>query len=131
MGSSRVESSTKAWTINDREIAFNLEKTPATKGRTQDPIWKLNIPKLMPMIPVACPKTTKEKLDKSIFINAKECRPSIQEIIDTVNYLEADRPPNRAFIYAYKTHGMKLEIELPHRNMDEHRIDNTIDNSVS
>lgn len=129
MGSSPIESNTKTWTVNDREIAFNLQKPTSAKGRTSELKWLVNIPKLMPMIPVAEPKETKHSLDKTIFCNAKECMPTIKKQITTINYLTANRPPNRAFKFALKSHGMKMEVELPFRNMDDRRIDNTIDNS--
>lgn len=129
MGFSKIESSTKPWAINDRELGYNLEKTPKSFGRTQDLRWKIYVPKIMPLIPMDVPKEVKETMDDSVFLNAKACKPSLQKTIITQNYITVNRPPNRAFKYAWKKHGMKLEIEVSYRNIDLLRVDNTVDNS--
>lgn len=129
MGFSRLESSTKPWSVNETEIAYNLEKTVNSYGRTQNAKWKINIPKLMPLIPIAPPKDVKEPLPRSIFCNAAECMPSIQSQIVVQNYLIVDRPPNRSFRYAWKKHGMKHEVNIQFRNIDKINVENTLDNS--
>lgn len=123
-------SSTERWSMNEVEIAYNLEKTPSTRGKTEDPVWKLNIPKIMPLIPIACWVDSKDSLSKSIFANAPDCMPVVQQIITVRNYIEVTRPRNCSFTYKYKPHRMKVEVNALYKNIDDIRITNTIDESV-
>lgn len=123
-------SATEKWSMNETEIGYNLEKTPKIRGLTEAKVWKLNIPKLMPLIPVACWKDTKDKLSKSIFANAPDCMPVIQTTITTRNYIEVTRPRNCSFTYKFKPHRMRVEVNAMYRNIDDLRITNTIDESV-
>ena len=48
---------------------------------------KANIPKLMPKIPLGNPSSSVGSINKSIFCNANECRPSPSSTIRKQNYV--------------------------------------------
>lgn len=125
-----VGSNIKRWNLGKTEIAYNLEKTATTTSSTEAPEWKLYIPKIMPMITMGLPKETTVQLPASPFINDKGCKPVINSTIKSRNYLLASRPANCSFAYARKRHGIELEVEVLHENLDNLRITNTIDNST-
>ncbi len=129
MAGSSIGSNIEGWSLNKTEIAYNLEKTAATHGDTEASQWKLNVPKIIPLIPVGLPKETVAQLSSSIFINDKACKPVVQKSIKTRNYLVATRPANCSFKFQHKKHGIQLEVEILHENLDNLRITNTIDQS--
>ena len=130
MAGQSVGGNIKPWSINKTEIAYNLEKDAKTTSSTEAAEWKLNVPKIMPMIAVGFPKETNVQLSSAMFINEKSCKPVIQSSIKERNYLKATRPANCSFRYARKKHGIQLEVEVLHINLDNLRITNTIDNST-
>jgi hypothetical protein len=121
----------KSWSLNDTEIAYNLEKDAKTTSSTEASEWKLYVPKIMPLITKDYPKETTVVLSSAMFANEKSCKPVVQKSIKERNYIVATRPDNCSFAHAYKTHDMKLEVEVLHENLDNLRITNTIDNSTS
>lgn len=123
-------SSTQKWSMNETEKAYNLEITEDTKSPTEDEEWKLNIPKVMPLIGIACWKDIPTGLPSSIYANAPDCRPVVQATIITQNYIKVKRPRNCSFTYRYKCHRMQVEVNALYKNIDEIRITNTIDNSI-
>lgn len=129
-GSSGENGNLEQWSLSDTERAINLEISPATKTHTESAIWKLYVPKLMPLIPQGTPKETPCTLADSMFINDPACRPVVQQRIMSRNWLNASRPANASFQYPYKYHGMALEVEVLNRNPNNLRITNTTDNSI-
>lgn len=129
MAGSSSGSNIESWHLNKTEIAYNLEATASTQGDTEAAQWKLNVPKIMPLVAVGIPKETVTALSPSIFINDKACKPTIQNSVKTRNYLVATRPANCSFKFQRKKHGIQLEVEVLHENLDNLRITNTIDNS--
>lgn len=124
-------SNIESWHLNKTEIAYNLEKTATTLGDTESAEWWLYVPKIMPLIEKGLPKEIVEPLSANgMFLNVPECRPAVQTSIKSRNYIKATRPANCSFQYQYKTHDMRLEVEVLHENPDNLRITNTIDNSV-
>ena len=129
MAGSSTGSNLERWYLNKTEIAYNLEKTAQSYGDTEAASWKLYVPKIMPLITMGIPKESTEQLSSSMFINEKSCKPTIQSTIKTRNYILATRPANCSFRYQFKKHGIQLEVEVLHQNLDNLRITNTIDNS--
>lgn len=120
-----------SWHVTDTEIGYNLEKDDITKGDTQAEEWKLYVAKIMPLIEKDHPKDTPTTLQvSSLFLNVKDCWPTINTLIYSRNYVVASRPANCSFTYPCKMHNMQLEVEVLHSNLDNLRITNTIDNSV-
>lgn len=130
MASSSHVTNTSAWRVNEIEVGYNLEKTAKTAGLTEEKTWKVFIPKILPLIMLDIPKDTPESLSASVFINAKDCKPTVQPMIKTRNYVMVTRPANRSFTYKYKTHGMELEVDVLHGNLDNLRISNNVDKST-
>ena len=58
MAGSSSGSNIESWHLNKTEIAYNLEATASTQGDTEAAQWKLNVPKIMPLIAVGSPKET-------------------------------------------------------------------------
>lgn len=130
MAGSSIGTNIKRWYLSDLEICFNLEETPDTYSSTEAALWKLFVPKIMPLMEMGLPKETPVQLSDSLFINDKACKPSINSVIYQRNYLKATRPDNCSFAYELKFHTMKLEVEVLHVNLDNLRITNHIDNSI-
>lgn len=130
MAGQSIGGNIKPWSLNKTEIAYNLEKTAKTTSSTEAAEWKLYVPKIMPLITMALPKETTVQLTSSMFVNEKSCKPVVQSAIKERNYLKATRPANCSFAHARKKHGIKLEVEVLHQNLDNLRITNTIDQST-
>lgn len=119
----------ESWSLNKTEIGYNLEKTASSYGDTEAAEWKLYVPKIMPLIDMGIPKETTVQLSSAIFINEKSCKPTVQSTIKSRNWLKGTRPANCSFRYQYKKHGIQIEVEVLHENLDNLRITNTIDQS--
>lgn len=130
MAGQSTGSNIKGWSLNKTEIAYNLEKTASTRGDTEAAEWKLFVPKLMPLITKGIPRETVEPLSSAMFLNAPDCKPTVQASVKSRNYVVASRPANCSFAYRHKTHDMQIEVEVLHNNPDNLRITNTIDKSV-
>lgn len=120
---------TRRWALNYTEVAFNLEKDPSIKGLTEEQKWKVNCPKIMPLIPIEPWREDDDNLDDSLFINDPSCKPQVTKKIKIRNFMIVTHLLNRPFIYKYKPHKMKVEIDLPYGNMDNPHITDRIDNS--
>ena len=55
---------------------------------------KVYIPSIMPQIAMGTPRITPVSLNKSCFINAGDCKPSIASMINSQNYATAKAPYN-------------------------------------
>ena len=130
MAGQSIGSNIKPWSLGKTEIAYSMEKNRQTYGRTEDPEWKLYVPKIMPLITKGDPKETTFSLRSSIFVNEASCKPVIQTSVKVRNYIKASRPANCSFKYPRKPYDMQVEVEVLHNNPDNLRITNTIDNSV-
>lgn len=130
MAGSSIGGNLERWHLSDTERAFNLEETPTSISHTESPLWKLYVPKLMPLMTKGCPKTTPVTLTDTMFINDKPCKPVVQKQIYQRNWLEAGRPANCSFAYPWKPHDMPLEVEVLNKNLENLRITNTTDNSI-
>lgn len=130
MASSSIVSNIQPWSLGEREVAYNLEKTAKTRGLTEAKVWQLYVPKLIPRITKGLPKETVCALSKAPFINAADCKPVVQSSCKQRNYIEVKRPDNHAFTYKYKTHDMLLQVDVLHQDPDNLRISDVVDNSV-
>lgn len=130
MAGQSIGTNIKPWSLGKTEIAYSMEKTPNTYGRTEDAEWMLYVPKIMPLIDKGIPTEKSYNLRPSLFVNEASCKPVIQTTIKTRNYIKAGRPANCSFKYPRKPYSMQVEVEVLHNNPDNLRITNTIDNSV-
>lgn len=74
------------------ELGYMVGKHPIN-ART----FAVYIPKLMPMIGLGGSKTSaKKNIDRSIFINSEDTKPSISLSISTKNYINLTLYPNRS-----------------------------------
>ena len=70
---------------------------------------RIYIPKLMPHISMGNPKTTPVALNKSCYINANDCKPSIAAKIDTQNYVTAKASYNK-YKDSYYRYGSSIKV---------------------
>ena len=68
--------------IKENEYFYNL-----TIISPRPSVIKANIPKLMPKIPLGNPSTSIGTINRSIFCNASDCRPSPSTTIRKQNYV--------------------------------------------
>lgn len=80
--------------LNQFEYCFLTE---TSKYNTS--IFPINIPKIMPLIPLSIPKTINNILSMNIFINDSDSKPKISNSIQTQNYLSVPRFKNTNFNY--------------------------------
>lgn len=130
MGSHILRNS-EPWHLNTKEIAYNIEDGNGHThcGDPKSHTWKIYVPKIMPLIPMGTAKDSRVIIDSSILINARTCRPTINRIISSHNYILADKPGSVGFGGKYKDQGMEIEIEVLHDNVDNLRITNVYDNT--
>lgn len=83
-----IESSNQ-YLINDTEYFYNLTCPIYHPERI-----KAYIPKLMANIPHEDPNIKKDSISTTLFINAKECRPTPNKIITLQNFITLTRPDN-------------------------------------
>ena len=62
-----------------------------------------NLTQLMPNVPIGTPSRGVGKINRSIFCNAKECRPSPSKTIGVQNYVSISRRKNENPSFPYKT----------------------------
>lgn len=119
------------WHINNQETAYNVESSGGHGGcgSTRSGSWRVYIPKIMPLISMGTARRSRVSIDTSILVNASSCRPTLNRIISELNYIMADKPSSVGFANPWKGHGMKLEVEVLHNNVDNIRVTNVFDNS--
>lgn len=86
--------------IQQLEYAFLLEKTSSTADK-----FKLNIPKIMPLIERSTPIKLKKVFNDNIFANAVACRPNGLNNVHLQNYLTVEPFRNTDFAYKENAEG--------------------------
>lgn len=131
MAGQQMSSNLDSWHLNTREVAYNLQRNDTTYGLTSSSVWKIYVPKIMPLIPKSYPRETVVNLQvHSMFLNTSDCMPSIHTTIRSRNYLEASKADHCEFNLPYKKHNTEFEIEVLHNNPNNLRITNNVDSSV-
>lgn len=119
------------WHLNNQESAYNVESSSGHSGcgSTRSGSWRVYIPKIMPLITMGTARRSRVSIDTSILVNASGCRPTLNRIVSELNYIMADKPASVGFANKWKKHGMPLEVEVLHSNVDNIRVTNVYDNS--
>ena len=94
--------------INTNNLSYNIN----FKGNAYNLVdifvmpdsFPANLTQLMPNIPIGTPTTGVGTIDKSIFCNDKECKPSPSSTISTQNYVTLARRKNENPAYPYKVY---------------------------
>lgn len=94
------------------ETGFNLDYHRYV--RDASPIH-INVPKLMPFIPIAPSKLTNHMLNTSMIQNASTCRPRIKGSISESNYIVSPRHHTQTYNDEV-FHGAKLSCFIPNKN---------------
>ena len=68
------------WHLEEREFG----KVTGTGTTKKLKVW---VPKIMPFIPFANPKTKLVALNKTCYINGKKCKPKVSSKVKTVYYI--------------------------------------------
>jgi len=92
--------------------------------------FKLYISTLIPRVPLGTPKIKSLSLNKSCFINAAECKPTVSSTIEEQNYLTVPMYHNRSFSEGYFWHGDKMRVVFLNKNPNDGYVDDKLDNSV-
>lgn len=85
-------SSLENFDLNHFEYCFLTERT-----RYNSSTFPVNIPKVMPLIPLSTPKTINNIFNINIFVNDLDCKPKTSNSIQTQNYLTIPRFKNADF----------------------------------
>ena len=96
--------------VDSEEIAVYLPE----HGLANDDILKVHIEATMaaldPRVKLALPTTWREGLNKNIYINDKDCRPTVAMQRTFQNYRSLRRQDNRMFACTYFKHGDKMKV---------------------
>lgn len=96
--------------VDSEEIAIYLPE----HGLANDDVLKVHIETTMaaldPRYKRALPATWNCMLNKSIYINDKDCRPTVAPQRQFQNYRSLSRQDNRLFAHTYFQHGDKIKV---------------------
>lgn len=118
------------WRIDDNEIAFLSCVEDRIDARTNPK--KLCIPSLMASpdkILSTFPIDSTAILNPSIYCNDMECRPVVDSIIGTRNYIVVYHHDNDWFKHKWLDRGAEIMIDIRNSDIDYIRITDKIDNS--
>ncbi len=118
-------SNIEKWELGDAEIG-KVCPTPRAYANSS---LQLNIPKLMPLIPLGKPKITNISLSKGCYANANNI--AVSRTIATQNYITVNHQANRSFRNTYLSHGDTVLVEVHNKNPDTIFISTKIDKSYN
>jgi hypothetical protein len=108
----------KRYTIEEIEYCFILEDTNKNSNT-----FKVNIPKLMPFIPIAKPTEEEEILDDNIIINSRDSyRGLVNKRVKTQNYISVRKRKDCLFNYYPDTFESNIRMKCEILNKDVSRI---------
>lgn len=111
------------WELGDSEIG-KVCQSPRIYANSN---LQLNIPKLMPLIPLGKPKVTNISLSKGCYANANNI--AVSRTIGTQNYITVSHQANRSFRNSYLSQGTTVLVEVHNKNPDTIFISTKIDQS--
>lgn len=112
------------WELGNYEVGIYL---PPPHGLANANPLQLNIPKLMPKIPVGKPTKSSTSINKSCYLNQDAI--SVGSTISIQNYLSTPHQDNRKFANLLLSSGAKLTIEIRNQNPDTRFVTTKIDPS--
>ena len=96
--------------VDSEEIAVYLPE----HGLANDEILKVHIEATMaaldPRVKLMPPTTWRESLNKNIYVNDKDCKPTVAQQRTFQNFRSLSRQDNRSFAHEYLSHGDKLKV---------------------
>lgn len=116
-----MASNLKKWNISDDPIAYYVAK----RGNANASTLPLYIPVLMPLITKSTMCDSSKTINRSCFVNATQCMPSIASNIKTRNYMEVKRSNKESFSNPYLHYGDKIQLDVG--RSDENRLSVTND----
>lgn len=103
--------------LNEEENGTLIENTPYSSER-----FKMYIPRLMPSISRNSGKS-RVSFDRNIFVNASECRPSVNSSVFTQGYITIKKYRTISLIYIATngviTSGTKFKLKVMGKNVDQ------------
>lgn len=114
------------WELGDMEVG---KYSPVPYGPSNANPLLLNIPKLMPMIPLGKPTKVSGGLSKGCYANPDAI--SVGSTIVTQNYLSVPQQDNRSFRLPIFWHGDIVMVEIHNKNPDTRFTTTKVDNSSS
>ena len=122
--SESINGNIEQWSISNYEIGYTCPQVCSSGGSQM-----LNIPKIMPDIPLGKPKSTPVPLNKSCYINDKKCKPSVATQISSQNYITVPPQDNRGFQLPWFHQGDRIFVEVRNQNPDNLFLSTKEDNS--
>ena len=105
------------WQLHDFEICYFLH---APRDESELPIYKLNIPAIMPNIPVApAAPPTPVPISKSIFVNSPECSLPVKTMVKISNHICVRKRDNEHFKHRFLDFGVQIYVETVNGDIDE------------
>lgn len=118
-------SNIEKWELGDTEIG-KICISPRVYANSN---LQLNIPKLMPLIPLGRPKVTNISLSNSCYANANNI--AISRTIGTQNFITVSHQANRSFSNEYLSYGDTVLVEVHNKNPDTIFLSTKIDSSYN
>lgn len=116
-----MASTLKKWNITDDPIAYYVAK----RGNANSGTLPLYIPIIMPLINKSTMSDSSKTINRSCFLNATNCMPSLSSTIKTRNYMEVKRSNKESFKNPYLHYGDKIQLSVD--RSDENRLSVTND----
>jgi hypothetical protein len=107
----------QSWSLGTVEVGTSLGSGTGTN-------MKVHIGKILPLIPLAKPKSKQVALSNSCFVNDSECKPQCASQVKTVNYITV--PTNGRIDASKVTYGTELRIEVRNNSVDQLTVTNTV-----
>ena len=104
------------WQLHDFEICYFLHYP---RAESEQEIYLLNIPAVMPYIKPAKPDHKYVTLNKGIYVNAPECKLPIGPQVETRNYLEIKKRANEHFNHRFIDFLETIYVETVNGDIDE------------
>ena len=103
------------WQMHDFEIAFFLHHP---RAESEQSLYKLNIPALMPDIPPAIPVDGVGNIRRSLFVNDNGCKLPVNPTIPTRNYLLVPKRANEHFNHRFIDFMSTIYVETVNKDID-------------
>lgn len=105
------------WQLHDFEIAFFLH---APRDESEQEVYKLNIPAIMPDIPIEPAKDpVSVTINKSIYVNSPKCSLPVKPNVYISNHVCVGKHNNEHFKHRYLDFKAMIYVETVNNDIDE------------
>lgn len=108
------------WQVPTIMVAYHLCRE--RRLPSEQTIYKVNIPALMPEISPSTPNEVIYQLRSTCFVNAPDCKLPINSSIETKNYISIPKMLNEHFNHKWLDHMAKISVEARSNDIDTLRV---------